>query len=97
MTDVAISGYRFADSQTNRAHDVLLPALREELALLGAGGARRLFELGCGNGSVAALLHGDGWEVTGVDPSHEGIAQARLAYPHLRLASGSAYDDLAQR
>lgn len=95
MTDVAISGYRFRDSQTNPAHRVLLPALREELARLWARGDRRLFELGCGNGSVAALLDGEGWDITGVDPSKQGIAQAKLRHPHLRLEFGSAYDDLA--
>ena len=56
---------------------------------------RRLFELGCGNGSVANELAGRGWDVTGVDPSVEGIRQAQAAYPGLKLASGSAYDDLA--
>jgi 2-polyprenyl-6-hydroxyphenyl methylase/3-demethylubiquinone-9 3-methyltransferase len=60
-------------------------------------GERRLFELGCGNGSLANALAERGWEVTGVDPSIEGIAQARTAYPGLRLECGSAYDDLASR
>lgn len=36
-----------------------------------------------------------GWDVTGVDPSEEGIAQARGVDPALKLATGSAYDDLA--
>lgn len=58
-------------------------------------GDQRLFDLGCGNGSVAAYLAGQGWGVTGVDPSSEGIAQANTAFPHLRLEMGSAYDDLA--
>ena len=31
----------------------------------------------------------------GVDPSTDGIAQGREAYPHLELHEGSAYDDLA--
>ena len=33
----------------------------------------------------------------GVDPSSEGIAQARQAFPELRLEQGSAYDDLAAK
>ena len=57
----------------------------------------RLFDLGCGNGSVGAALHEDGWSVTGVDPSVEGIATARAAYPFLEVEEGSAYDDLAAR
>jgi 2-polyprenyl-6-hydroxyphenyl methylase/3-demethylubiquinone-9 3-methyltransferase len=49
-----------------------------------------LFALGCGNGSVAQVLTGRGWDVTGVDPSEEGIAQVRAAYPALKLAEGVA-------
>lgn len=56
-----------------------------------------LFELGCGNGSVAMKLTGRGWDVTGVDPSTEGIIQAHKIYPDLKLQMGSAYDDLAGR
>ena len=59
-----------------------------------AWGGGRLFELGCGNGSVANVLSQHGWDVTGVDPSSEGIAQAHSHYPHLKLFAGSAYDDL---
>ena len=33
--------------------------------------------------------------MTGVDVSAEGIAQARARHPHLKLRTGSAYDDLA--
>ena len=36
-----------------------------------------------------------GWEVTGIDPSTEGIAQANASYPQVRLEIGSAYDDLS--
>ena len=57
----------------------------------------RVFELGCGNGSVANVLAQQGWEVTGVDPSSEGIAQANAQWPQLKLFEGSAYDDLAAR
>jgi 2-polyprenyl-6-hydroxyphenyl methylase/3-demethylubiquinone-9 3-methyltransferase len=38
-----------------------------------------------------------GWSVTGVDPSTEGIAQANAQYPLLSLHAGSAYEDLAGR
>ena len=31
-----------------------------------------------------------------MDPSHEGIAAAKVAYPALNLEEGSAYDDLAE-
>lgn len=56
---------------------------------------RRVFELGCGNGSVAHELRQRGFDVTGVDPSKQGIAQANRTHPELKLYCGSAYDDLA--
>jgi 2-polyprenyl-6-hydroxyphenyl methylase/3-demethylubiquinone-9 3-methyltransferase len=67
----------------------------DQLALTGP--RRRLFDLGCGNGSVAHRLSQRGWQVTGVDPSLQGIAQAHQTYPGLALHLGSGYDDLRAR
>ena len=102
MRDNAISGYCYSHAELGHQHAYLLPTLFRLLDgfWLGDGhgdGQRRLFELGCGNGSVANVLAQRGWDVTGVDPSVEGIDQARAAYPGLRLECGSAYDDLASR
>lgn len=58
---------------------------------------RRAFEIGCGNGATADLLSRLGFAVWGIDRSASGIAVAREAYPHLHLAMGDAYDDLAGR
>lgn len=93
----SISGYEFGDEAHSPSHDYLLPAVLAELKELASGldeGNRRLFELGCGNGSVANVLAGQGWKVAGIDASDEGIAHAQAAYPHLNLKQGSAYDDL---
>lgn len=90
-----IAGYRYEDAETNASHAYLLPAVQAELAALAPQGTKRLFDLGCGNGSVGSALHGAGWDVAGVDPSVEGIAEAKARYPHLRFETGSAYDDLA--
>lgn len=96
MNDAPIDGYRYSDAGLNHSHNCLLPAvlrlLEQETA---SSHDKRLFELGCGNGSVADMLSRQGWDVTGVDPSAEGIAQAQTAYPKLNLATGSAYDDLS--
>ena len=94
-----ISGYSYSDGECCHMHRLLLPALRRRLveseSLFYA--TRRLFDLGCGNGSVAAALATDGYEVSGVDPSTDGIAHANKAYPALRLEVGSGYDDLKNR
>lgn len=97
MNRSEIAGYRWDSAELTPAHDFLLPALLRELRQLRGDVAERvrLFELGCGNGSVANVLSKHGWEVTGVDPSTEGIAQAHARFPHLDLHEGSAYDDLA--
>lgn len=88
-------GYKYDSADCSHAHVYLLPTVRSELNKTWEDGARRLFDLGCGNGSVAAALAHDGWDVTGVDPSTEGITKAQQTYPHLKLRQGSAYDNLS--
>ena len=88
-----LSGYRYDDNKLNPSHDYLLPAVKECLANK-LSSCQRIFELGCGNGSVANALSKLGFEITGVDASEEGIAQAHQSYPDMNLRLGSAYDDL---
>jgi 2-polyprenyl-6-hydroxyphenyl methylase/3-demethylubiquinone-9 3-methyltransferase len=98
MTRNKIDGYKYADPGAGHHHAYLLPNVIEALTDANRiGEQRRLFELGCGNGSMANALTERGWDVTGVDPSAEGIEQAQAAYPDLKLETGSAYDDLAAR
>lgn len=93
----SISGYQYSDAKHTCAHSYLLPAITAELKKIRSQNrntAHQLFDLGCGNGSVAGAVAADRWNVSGVDPSSEGIAEAKEAYPHLHLEEGSAYDDL---
>ena len=70
----------------------LLPAVERAL---GPPAGRRLFEIGFGNGAVAAHLAAKGFQVAGIDASASGPALARTAHPHLdRLEQGSVYDPL---
>ena len=84
--------YAYENADFTDAHSYLLPALAR---ILDVASPRRLFEVGCGNGAIANWLHSRGIEVTGIDFSESGIMEAHRAYPGLRLALGSAYDDLA--
>lgn len=96
MAGLDISGYRYADGGHSYSHGYLLPTVLRMLNECGVQeGEKRLFELGLNNGSVANVLSQHGWDVTGVDPSAEGIAQANTRFPHLKLYAGSAYDDLS--
>jgi 2-polyprenyl-6-hydroxyphenyl methylase/3-demethylubiquinone-9 3-methyltransferase len=90
-------GYVHGSSACNCSHDYLLPAVLRELERLPWHAPRRVFDLGCGSGAVANALSTRGYRVTGVDPSTDGIARARAAYPTLDLHLGSAYDELAAR
>lgn len=95
LTATDISGYRYRDAESNHSHAYLHPPVFERLRRVDfPRDAKRVFDLGCGNGSTAARLHRHGYTVAGVDPSEEGIRQAQAQYPDLDLRVGSAYDDL---
>lgn len=96
--DRPVPDYEYSDPHTNESHGYLLPEVLRALARVGwSSGQRRVFEIGCGNGSVAHALSREGYEVVGVDASTSGIAEAKRAFPELSLFVGSAYDPLATR
>jgi len=87
----ASAQYHYSNAEFGWAHAYLLSTLKGIVSDLKPD---RIFELGCGNGSVANWLHGLGYPIVGVDFSTEGITQANAAFPALKLEVGSAYDDL---
>jgi 2-polyprenyl-6-hydroxyphenyl methylase/3-demethylubiquinone-9 3-methyltransferase len=90
-----ISGYSYAHAGLSPSHAYLLPTVLAALESFPLNSDdRRIFEVGCGNGSVANELHQRGYEVIGIDPSEQGITYATGCYPHIRLYQGSSYDDL---
>lgn len=91
-----IDGYKYQDSECGHMHGLLMPALLEELKQVNVS-KLPVFDLGCGNGSVAAAVTQAGYEVMGCDPSATGIETAEKAWPHLKLVTGSGYDDLAAK
>ncbi|QVL51534.1 MAG: class I SAM-dependent methyltransferase [Thiocapsa sp.] len=100
MDRKTISGFPYEHADLKPHHGILLPLIHRQLNALEHANLRlktdrRIFELGCGNGAVAQALSEKGWNVTGVDPSSEGIALANRRYPSLNLHEGSAYEDLS--
>lgn len=91
-----IDGYAWEDGELTCAHDYLLPTVTKLLMPLPSD-RRKLFDLGCGNGSVTAYCELLGYDVVGVDPSERGVKQANAMHPNLRIALGSAYEDLASK
>ena len=57
---------------------------------------KRAFDLGCGSGAIANLLHKQGFDVVGVDPSQSGISLATKNFPLLTFRIGSSDDDLSK-
>ena len=95
-TAIDISGYAYEDGKLNASHDYLVPSVLEILGSLDImQNQKRIFELGCGNGAVADVLTRQGYQLTGVDVSVQGVEQAQRRHPHLSLQLGSAYDRLA--
>lgn len=88
--------YAYTDASPTFANAYLWPALQRVVAER-EWPTRRAFDLGCGNGATCAMLAGLGFDVTGIDTSADGVAQANAAYPHVRVELGSAYDDLSAR
>ncbi|HEV2912884.1 MAG TPA: class I SAM-dependent methyltransferase [Pyrinomonadaceae bacterium] len=71
----------------------LLPVVRR--LLRSAPPPARVFDLGCGNGTIAHEIATLGYEVTAIDPSVDGIRIATESFSDCRFAVGSAYDDLS--
>ena len=88
--------YPYHNAAASHTQAYLWPlVMREVEAAARERGDRRVFDLGCGNGAFAAMLRTNGYNVTGVDPSRDGIREALTAHPDLNLHHGSSEDDLA--
>lgn len=90
------SSFKYIDNSHLEYHSVLLPTVERIIndVVFDLVKTRRIFDLGCGNGSIANYLTNKGWDVTGVDPSNEGINQANLSFPKLKLYNGSTVENL---
>lgn len=71
---LAAEEFEWSASGLTEAHRYILPVLRQWLE---EAGARRLLDLGCGNGALARELAHQGFEVMGVDRSRSGLEVAR--------------------
>lgn len=98
MPDRTAISYPYPSATPSHTHAYLWPTVLHVLnATQGTQTNRKVFDLGCGNGAFAAALQRRGYEVTGVDPSEEGIHQAINAHPELHVEVGSSENDLAAR
>ncbi|MER3433513.1 MAG: hypothetical protein C4288_08785 [Leptolyngbya sp. ERB_1_1] len=95
---IKTSGYQWRNAAQTPIHADLLPSIDRQLNHLGLADERkRIFDLGCGNGSVSNYYALKGFDVVGIDSSETGIQQANTHYPNLKLYPGSAYDNLVEQ
>lgn len=83
--------YKYENPELNLSHEYLLPVVQKVIFDLKP---QKIFDLGCGNGSIANKLSSIA-PVSGIDASESAIGNAKATYPHLKLELRSAYDDLA--
>ena len=88
--NVIVSRYHHDSAEPPHTAGYLTPAI---VASCRSIGARRILDLGCGNGALCAALLAAGFEVTGCDPSEEGVALARRAHPHITFHLLGVYDE----
>jgi 2-polyprenyl-3-methyl-5-hydroxy-6-metoxy-1,4-benzoquinol methylase len=54
----------------------------------------RVLDVGCGNGWMSAVFAQHGCSVVGIDPSEQGVSQARKAHPSIRFEVCEASEHL---
>jgi SAM-dependent methyltransferase len=83
--DVSNEDYFYTHAGCTGTDDAVNAAVLELLRERAVPGAR-ILEIGCGNGHFAGRMSELGFDVTGVDTSISGIAQAQAAQPRPRFA-----------
>jgi 2-polyprenyl-3-methyl-5-hydroxy-6-metoxy-1,4-benzoquinol methylase len=92
-TEIAINYYHPTSEGDHTSSYLWQPIIQ----IMERQSARRVFEVGCGNGAFARCLKRRGFEVCGIDASDDGVFKANKADPTMRLELGSAYQPLADR
>jgi len=91
-TNTITSRYPFGTADAPHTADYLTPHI---LAVCRRVSARRILDLGCGNGALCGALAAAGFEVVGCDPSEDGIGIARHTYPGIPFHLLGVYDEPA--
>ena len=85
--------FGYQDNGSSCAHDYLLPFVLIRLGEISQRKSIKVLDLGCGNGYVASRIADQGYSVTGVDVSSDGIEIARISFPGISYQRCSVYDD----
>jgi 2-polyprenyl-3-methyl-5-hydroxy-6-metoxy-1,4-benzoquinol methylase len=83
------SEYGWTNGQPPHTFAYLEPCI---LAILGKAGAKRVLDLGSGNGVLCAALRSSGYRVVGVEADRGGIEAARTSFPGIGFYQGNIDD-----
>lgn len=90
MSEVQAAGYGWQEAAPPHSCAYLAPVVSRVLVGLGA---RRVLDLGAGNGSLCGELHRTGFDVVGVEHDQGGVEIARRAVPPVPFYRCSVEDD----
>lgn len=80
-------------AQVSQTCDLLAPTV---LQLLSSLGARRVLDVGSGNGAISGLLAAAGHDVVGVEQDRQGVDLARAAHPKVPFYCFGVQSDPAE-
>jgi 2-polyprenyl-3-methyl-5-hydroxy-6-metoxy-1,4-benzoquinol methylase len=85
--------YQWRSAQPSHSHSFYAPVLLSLFpkATDQNGHALKVLDLGCGNGSLTNVIAQQGFDVTGVEESASGVAQASQAFPACHFLQHSLY------
>lgn len=92
---VELKNYGWTDADAPGSADFLDHVVLDELHRA-TGGSGTVLELGAGNGAFARKLASIGYEVTAIEPSDDGFAQANKVPSQAHFVQASIYDDLSR-
>jgi len=92
MTENVVDNYGWAAPTPTHSAGYITPAI---LAILTALGARKVVDIGSGNGGLCGSMQAAGFETYGIEYDENGVRISRQAYPALRFYRRGVQDDAA--
>lgn len=92
---VELKNYGWTNTDAPGSADFLDSVVLDELRRA-TGGGGTVLELGAGNGAFARKLASMGYNVTAIEPSDDGFAQANKVTSEVCFVQASIYDNLSQ-
>lgn len=90
MPENAVKNYGWDTEKPAYSTGYIAPRIKEILKSLSA---KRVVDLGCGNGSLCAELAALGYQMVGVEYDAQGVAIAKQSYPGIPFYNFGVQDD----